>query len=127
MSDNLLQQLADLKDKTLDEIAKVKTLAKVDRLFFDVLGRKGSLADLIAKIPSVSAEEKPKVGQLGNQVKQALTSAFEAKKIELGSSDEQTEGIDVTLPGVKLPVGHLHPVTQAIDEIDAFLNSLGSK
>ncbi|MBI4276332.1 phenylalanine--tRNA ligase subunit alpha [Candidatus Uhrbacteria bacterium] len=88
------------------------------------LGRKGKLAQLMEKLGSLSVEERKKVGSVANAVKHDLQSALLAlrsSKSEGGSAS----ALDVTLPGIPPPEGHLHLVTQAIEEIENIFSRIG--
>ncbi|MBI4262315.1 phenylalanine--tRNA ligase subunit alpha [Candidatus Uhrbacteria bacterium] len=90
------------------------------------LGRKGKLAQLMEKLGTLSVEEKKKVGPIANAVKQELTQAIEVKRTSPGDGRSSPgDGFDTTLPGVRPPQGHLHPVTQAIQEIEDIFSRIG--
>lgn len=93
------------------------------------LGRKSLLSGLLRSIPQLSAEEKPVVGRLGNQVRGALEQALADKKKEIEGGELErrlaTEKIDISLPGEPFPQGHLHLITQTMWEIEDIFAGLG--
>ncbi len=93
------------------------------------LGRKGSLSSLLRRIGELDAAERVRVGQAVNTSKQRIEAWFQERRREL---EEQAQshaleryGLDVTLPGVAPPRGHLHPVTLIEREMTEFFSSLG--
>ena len=92
------------------------------------LGRKGSFSTIMRQLGTVTAEDRPRVGQLANSIKAEIEKLFEEKKIILSSaisafSDRQTP--DLTLPG-RIPAGgRLHPITQVMQETCAIFENLG--
>ena len=93
------------------------------------LGRKSELVVLLRSISELPAEERREVGRAGNLVRTALEEAFEARRIEL-ENDRLVEGLgedqlDVTLPGWRSPLGHLHLVVQTQREIEDIFIGMG--
>ncbi len=93
------------------------------------LGRKGSLSSLLRRIGELDATERVRVGQAVNTSKQRIEAWFQERRRAL---EEQAQshaldryGLDVTLPGVAPPRGHLHPVTLIEREMTEFFSSLG--
>jgi len=93
------------------------------------LGRKGSLSSLLRRIGELDAAERVRVGQAVNTSKQRIEAWFQERRRAL---EEQAQshaleryGLDVTLPGVAPPRGHLHPVTLIEREMTEFFSSLG--
>lgn len=93
------------------------------------LGRKSELSLLLRSIPELSAEEKPIVGKLGNQVRAALEQMLADRKQEIDEGELvrrlASEQVDITLPGQPFPKGHLHLLTQTIWEIEDIFAGLG--
>ena len=90
----------------------------------DYLGKKGTLTELLKNLVNLPPDEKPKMGQLVNQVKRELSLAIEQRTLILKSEELQqkleTERLDVSLPGRRQQAGTLHPVTQ----VKRWLNDL---
>jgi phenylalanyl-tRNA synthetase alpha chain len=93
------------------------------------LGRKADLILLLRSIPELPVEERPEVGRLGNLIRKELDTAVEDRRVEL-EADElafglEKERVDVTLPGWRSPLGHLHLVTQTQREIEDIFVGMG--
>ena len=123
------QLLEQLKSEALKVLGQCETSAELARTEILYLGRKGKLTAALKDLPTLSELERKNLGQLANEVKQALVEAVAAKRGELGNLElqqsGQTEVLDITEPGVKPPRGHLHPTTQAIFEIEDIFARLG--
>ncbi len=93
------------------------------------LGRKADLVLLLRSIPELPVEERPEVGRVGNLVRRELEAAFEARRTELETKELilglERERIDVTLPGWRFPLGHLHLVAQTQREIEDIFVGMG--
>ena len=92
------------------------------------LGRKGLLAQIYAGMGQASPEERPHIGKSANTLKVLVEGIVAQKKQSLDGQSRQAltkEKIDVTLPGIHLPLGHQHILTQMIDEICGIFESMG--
>ena len=102
-----------LRATALEELAKSDD---IEALRIKYLGKKGELTALLRGMGSVSPEERPKIGQLVNEVRETIESAIEEKKTELASKALEmklkAQTIDVTVPGKEIPVGRRHPLAQ---------------
>ena len=116
-----LQAEAETRLKTLD------TLKDLEETRVRYLGRKGLFTGLLRQLGQVSAEERPRLGQLANRIKEELDLKFTAKKSELTADKADTAGVreDLSLPGRVMPFGRLHPVTQIMDEVCSIFVDLG--
>ncbi len=123
------QQLKQLVEQAQAAIAAADDLQKLDQLRVNYLGKKGSITAQMKSLGSLSAEERPKAGQVINEAKKSVQAAIEARKAELENAklSEQlaSEAIDVTLPGRTLGMGGLHPVTRVLYRIEDLFNQLG--
>lgn len=118
------QELIDLKKRALDKITKIADNKSLKELFLDLLGKNGEFTLLIKKLKSLPKDQKPKIGQLTNKVKQEIEQAFidQENKIDSSSSDQW---FDVTTPGIPPVVGHLHPQTQVLVDLIEIFKELG--
>src|SRR5258707_1056221 len=111
----LVDDLNALESSALAELSRAGDEAALEDWRVRVLGRKGSLAELMRGLGSLSAEERPAAGAAGNRVKGALEAAFSERQRALRGQTRakalEAERIDVTLPGRGLHLGHLHPTT----------------
>ncbi|WP_298439845.1 phenylalanine--tRNA ligase subunit alpha [Geobacter sp.] len=123
------EQLDQLLQDALREIASANSEDSLQELRVKYLGKKGALTSLMKGLGSLSADERPLVGQMVNTVKsqleekldETLTGVREAAK----SERLQSERLDVTLPGRRGGRGTKHPVSLVIEEISEIFGSLG--
>ncbi|MBI4812470.1 phenylalanine--tRNA ligase subunit alpha [Candidatus Falkowbacteria bacterium] len=117
-------KIQQLKNKTLGALNKIKDLKALSELEIKILGRKGELTAVLRSIADLAGEEKKEIGRLANEIKLELEKKFkEVRGAREGAVS--TEKIDVTLPGEKIPRGHLHPITIVQNELEDFFTSLG--
>jgi phenylalanyl-tRNA synthetase alpha chain len=95
-----------------------------------VLGKKGTLTDILKQMGKLPPEDRKRIGEQVNALKQAVESSFEARLVALGRAARDAElnarPFDLTLPGrVPTPRGHLHPLTQVRDDVLAIFRDLG--
>ena len=118
------QKLQELLPKTKKILSDIKSAAALDRLYLKIFGSSGEFTILLKSIPKLPKDERPEIGKLANQLKQELEKIMQNKRYEI-EKGQLTEKIDVTFPAVLPPVGHLHIVTQAIEEITGILEKIG--
>lgn len=119
-------EIKQLKEKFIQEITQTSDLSSLENLERKYLGRKGLLRKLLQKINQLPEKERPKIGQLINQIKIELEQIIEKKKLEVGSRRlEVGESLDISLPGEKFFYGHLHPITQLKNEVAEIFQSMG--
>lgn len=125
MQDELLQLQNDL----MTALASVATPDALEAVRVEYLGRKGKLAECMKGLAALSVEEKKVVGQVANDVKTAMETAFAHATAAIldkeTASRLEREWLDVTLPGTVPPIGHLHMTTQAINDITDIFSTLG--
>lgn len=123
------EQLDKIKEEALQKIAKVNNLDMLNDLKVAYLGKKGELTAVLKGMKDVLPEDKPKVGQMVNEVRQMLEEKLAQTKDELVKTtrEEQMkmETIDVTLPAKKNVLGHSHPNTVALNEVERIFTSMG--
>lgn len=121
------KHIVDIQNEAFSLLAKAKTEADLTELEIRFLGRKSEFNALVKSLKDFSPEERQQVGPLANLVKQELTKAFSEAwtKMKLASVDWEKERLDVTVPGTKLPQGHLHILTQVQREIEDIFISMG--
>ena len=118
--------LQDLKESSLNAITNADSVDVLEGLRVKYLGKKGELTAILKQMGSLSAEERPVMGQLANEVRESLTSSIEAKRKELDEkmleARLRSEKIDVTIPGKPIEVGKKHPLNTVLDEVkDVFV------
>ena len=124
-----MDNLHTLADEAELSIKAADTVAGLDQLRVEYLGKKGKITGMLKTLGKLSAEERPKAGAVINEVKVALQNTINARRQELESAllqaQLESERIDVTLPGRKGEVGTLHPVTQTMARIEEFFTAVG--
>jgi phenylalanyl-tRNA synthetase alpha chain len=122
----MLEKIENIKRSALVEIQSIQNLEQLDNYRVKYLARKGSVAELFDYLPTISTEERPKIGKLLNELRNEVQSLFNEKKqaIELGVKQKK-DFYDLTLPG-RLPwIGSQHPLTQTLDEIKRIFFRMG--
>lgn len=121
-----LQALRETALQTIREAADVKSLEEARVRF---LGKKGEITAILRGMKDLSAEERPVIGQLANDVREALEKAIEERRgvLEKEALEEKlkAETLDVTLPGRPLRQGVVHPLNQIIEEVEDIFIGLG--
>ncbi|BCO09537.1 phenylalanine--tRNA ligase alpha subunit [Desulfolithobacter dissulfuricans] len=121
------EELKRLKAEAEEALAAITDASGLEPFRVRFLGRKGSLSTVMRRLGQVPKEERPRLGQLANSIKQEISDRFETLKASLSSGDAgQTKGReDLSLPGRYLPFGKLHPVTQVMEEICSIFEGMG--
>ena len=122
----LREKLEELRQQGLNEIANSDDLKNVNDIRVKLLGKKGPITNVLRGMRDLCAEERPKVGKFGNEVRDELQQALEDKKSSLEqalmNAKLQSESIDVTLPGTPVAQGQPHVIQQIIDQlVDLFI------
>jgi phenylalanyl-tRNA synthetase alpha chain len=122
-------RLDSLQEDGLAAVASAALLEDLEAVEVAYLGRKGELKTVLSGIGQLPAEDRPRVGAVGNRVREALETAIAARRTDLGSVALDTrlaaERIDVTLPGRPLRRGSLHPVIETNREIARIFGQFG--
>ena len=123
------ETLEQIRREALDALAGAADAQALEELRVKYLGKKGALTAVLKQMGKLSAEERPVVGQLANEVRAALESGLEARGRELEAKAlEQRledEALDVTIPGRAVKLGHRHPMYIALDEIKDIFIGMG--
>jgi len=105
------------------------SLAELDEVRVQFLGKKGMLTQRMKALKDVLPEQRPQLGQRINEAKTNVQSMLQARKVLLHQAQLdaklQEENIDVTLPGRGRQSGSFHPVTRALQRIEDFFSSMG--
>jgi len=123
--------LNQLKQNALQEIAATKEPKDLDVVERRYLGRKGELTKVLRSLRDLSEKERKETGAAANEVKRELEEAVEAKRQKFSASSGSASGapdknwLDVTAPGKKPAVGHLHPITLVQRQIEDIFQSMG--
>ena len=123
------EQLAKIRAEALSAFENVRDAAALDELRVKYLGKKGELTAVLKQMGKLSAEERPAMGQLANEVRAALEGALDAaaRKMEAAalSAKLKAETVDVTIPGRQVRLGRRHPMNTALDEIKEIFIGMG--
>ena len=121
--------MQELKDKALKAIVEADSLESLEALRIKYLGKKGELTAILKQMGRLSAEERPIMGQLANQLRAELESSIETTRAKLETAALEAklklEAVDVTIPGDELKLGHKHPMYKALDEIKDIFVGMG--
>jgi phenylalanyl-tRNA synthetase alpha chain len=125
----MLDSLIELEATARSRIDSAASLGELEAVRVDVLGRKGTLAQISKEMGKLAPEERARVGKLLNSAKQNLEGALETRKSEFAEAALrerlETEWVDLTLPAPGPRPGSLHPVTQIQTELERLFQSLG--
>ncbi len=123
----MLEELEAIQTEALAEIAHIADSPSLEQFRVDFLGKKGRLTAASTRMRDLPKEEKPLVGKKLNEARQAITAAIDQKGADFAAAadSEAAAGVDVTLPGVPLPAGNAHPLTQSLDRIVQALRHMG--
>lgn len=122
----MLNRLEELFLKSRERILEITGAGSLEELYRELLGKKGSLTEILKGLGALTPEEKKLIGKRANEIKAALAELIEAKKAELLASASQVSGeVDLTKPGIELPNGGLHPVTQMCYDLNDAFRSMG--
>jgi len=117
-----------IKELELD-LKQIKNQNDLVNLKSKVLGKNSVITEAYNKFKTISNEEKKAYGEMLNKYKQKITISLDNAKAELENIELMAklegESIDITLPGVNLPVGSIHPVEQVIRDVEDYFISMG--
>jgi len=118
------KQLEALKQSFCEELERVHKPDDLEPMRVKYLGRKGALTSILRQMGSLSAEERPRMGALSNELKTYMEEAIACKADDLKKASSTT-GIDVTLPGRSPRKGGIHIINQVISELEEIFLGLG--
>ncbi len=122
----LEQQLQSLRAEAETAIVGCADLPALVQTKAKYLGPHGAITGILKQLGTLSKEDRPRVGKLANEAKNALAAAIEAKQAELESQVSNLKSeIDTTLPGRRHRLGHLHPLTQIFEQTVAIFRRMG--
>ena len=123
------QQLENIRQLSLEQIAAATTPAEIDDIRVRVLGKKGEVTAILKQMGKLSAEERPVMGALANEVREVVEKAIEEKleqiKKELLEKQLVEEELDITLPGNEFEMGKRHPIQLVLDELKEIFLGMG--
>ncbi|MBP5292512.1 MAG: phenylalanine--tRNA ligase subunit alpha [Clostridia bacterium] len=121
------EKLEQIRKEALQNLADVN--ADLEEIRVRYLGKKGELTSVLRSMGQLSPEERPKIGQLANEVRESIEQeisrrAAQAKDLLL-QAKLKSEKIDVTMPGEEPSVGHLHPLNRVQREMEEIFIGMG--
>ncbi len=123
------EMMQKLRDASLKAILESQDPESLENLRVRYLGKKGELTAILRQMGKLSAEERPQMGQLANQLRAEIESGIEKRRQELSEAmlekQLQMETVDVTLPGEKAVIGHKHPMYNVLDQIKDIFIGMG--
>ena len=123
------EQLEAIRKGALESIAGTQAAADLEALRVKYLGKKGELTAVLKQMGGLSAELRPVMGQMANEVRAAVEKAIESQSAILAEkaleAKLEAETVDVTIPGKKVEIGHKHPMYTALDEFKEIFINMG--
>ncbi|WP_444640620.1 phenylalanine--tRNA ligase subunit alpha [Caproiciproducens sp. R1] len=123
------QELEAIREKAMRELDEAKGQQILENLRIKYLGKKGELTSILKQMGGLSAEERPKIGQLANEVRTFIEADLVRRAAELKEEETrkrlEKEKIDVTLPGVRRELGAKHPLSIELDAIKEIFVGMG--
>lgn len=129
MVKDMKEKLSQIKAEALKQIENSDALEKLNEVRINYLGKKGELTAVLKSMKEVAPEERPKIGQMVNDTREEIEKVLEQHITQmekaLRDARMKKEVIDVTLPGKKNNVGHRHPNTIALEEVERIFIGMG--
>src|SRR2546430_2167625 len=123
MQQDILQQLEQLQQDAQTALTQTTTTEAIREWYSEYLSRKGRLTGILRNLGNLSAEERPLVGKVANEVKAVLENALQEHQSAIARAELETirraQSVDVTLPGRLQNLGKLHITTRALRDIYA--------
>lgn len=123
------EELDRLQKEVVVSISQASTEKEISEIRVKYLGKKGSITQVLKSLGTLPESERREIGQRANQLKESAETRIEEALLRIRERDRrealESEKIDVTLPGRRIPVGKRHPLTQILDEILDIFSRLG--
>jgi phenylalanyl-tRNA synthetase alpha chain len=129
MQDDYLRKLESIQDEAVAAIRGAESMQELDATRSRFVGKNSGIDEVMQALPKMSKEERPKIGQSANKVKNAIEDAYRERRDSLKQDELNKQlassTIDVTLPGTGRRLGHLHPLTQVTEELITVFYGMG--
>ena len=126
---DMQEQLGRIQEEALVQLSQVTDKAGLDALRLKLMGKKGELTLLRRSMGQIPAEDRPKAGQMINEVVTMLTEKLDEMDVRLKQQEQekklQREAIDVTEPRKHTPIGMMHPISLVQDQMLSVFTSMG--
>ena len=123
------EQLEQIRQQALSEMLAAEDLSALDAVRVRVLGKKGELTAVLKQMGKLSAEERPVMGQIANEVRGELEAKLDERKAQLEAAALEKrlaeEAVDVTIPGKPVKMGHQHPMNKVLQEVKEIFIGMG--
>ena len=123
------EQLEAIRAQADAELKQAESQQALEELRIKYLGKKGALTAILKQMGKLSAEERPVIGQLANQVRASIENELAQRAAEVKAAEQQRrleeEKLDVTLPGKRREMGAKHPLSIGLDEIKEIFIGMG--
>ena len=122
-------KLDQIREQALAQIKNCENMDKLNEIRVSILGKKGELTSVLKSMKDVAPEDRPKVGQWVNETRQEIETVMDEAKTRMEKAVREAkmkaEVIDVTLPAKKAEIGHRHPNTIALEEVERIFIGMG--
>src|SRR3989344_1022706 len=120
-------ELMNIKNNAVSLILEAKTPEELEEIKLQFLGRSGALTVAMKEIAKLPQERRPEIGALANEVKQILEETIKTtgNSLKKQKTSQRIQKIDITEPGIKPNIGHLHPMTQVLSDVVDVFKTLG--
>lgn len=122
---NMSSSIEELKTQSSSDLDLVKTQGELDTFYLKYFGKKGITTEILGTLRGLTLQDKKTYGPILNQLKKDQELQIANKKEELESDSSDLSGIDLTIPGKVKPIGHLHPTSVIIREMNEFFRYQG--
>ncbi len=123
------EKLNQLRERVLQKLKDAEETPSLEEIRRSVLGKKGELTLMLRNMGNLSAEERPLIGKLINQVRETIEAAIQERAAMLASAERELrlkqETIDVTLPGADRCVGSVHPMHLVLNDVLDIFTGMG--
>ena len=118
--------LKSLKNQAKIEIEKTKNLKELNEIFKKYLGKESQVTQILRSLEKLAKAERAKIGKEANEIKRFLEEKIKGKKSSFAeTTEDKGEWFDITAPGKKPVIGHLHPLTLVRRKVEEIFQSMG--
>ena len=122
----MLKKLEQIRQEGFESISSASDMEKLEMIRKELTGKKSSLQEVLKSLGGLDPELRKSVGMKANEVKNFFAEKIKEKEEELIANASVLEGeLDLTLPGIEVPQGALHPITQMCYDLNDAFRSLG--
>ena len=129
MGINMKSQLEEIRKAAKEALDSFETKEQIEEARIKYLGKKGELTAILKQMGKLSAEERPVIGQLANEIRADIEEKIASKAAQIKEKELERklleETIDVTMPATEPAIGHKHPLSIVLDEIKEIFMGMG--